>query len=216
MAEAEKNLRIAQKDLAQTKAQVEQLNQELSALRKQFEEKTAEQQDLKAKADLMERRLVAASRLIAGLGSERTRWSQDIEELDARKEKLVGDCLLTSSFLSYTGAFTFTYRHAMVYEMWQGDVAERTIPLTVPFKLEALLTSDVETTQWSSEGLPSDELSIQNGILTMRANRWPLCIDPQMQAVNWIKQREGKQLEGKVGASLESFHAYICSMVAVA
>lgn len=38
----------------------------------------------------------------------------------------------------------------------------------------------------------------QNGILTVRANRWPLCIDPQMQAVNWIKIREGKQLDGKV------------------
>ena len=59
--------------------------------------------------------------------------------------------------------------------------------------------SDVETTLWSSEGLPSDELSIQNGILTVRANRWPLCIDPQMQAVNWIKSREGKLRDGKVG-----------------
>lgn len=29
-----------------------------------------------AKADLMERRLVAASKLIAGLGSERQRWGQ--------------------------------------------------------------------------------------------------------------------------------------------
>ena len=75
-------------------------------------------QDLKQKADLMERRLVAASRLIAGLGSERSRWSADIQELDSRKERLVGDCLLTSSFLSYTGAFTFNYRHAMVYEMY--------------------------------------------------------------------------------------------------
>ena len=66
----------------------------------------------------MERRLVAASRLIAGLGSERSRWSADIQELDSRKERLVGDCLLTSSFLSYTGAFTFNYRHAMEYEMY--------------------------------------------------------------------------------------------------
>lgn len=32
----------------------------------------------------------------------------------------------------------------------------------------------------------------------MRANRWPLCIDPQMQAVSWIKSKEGKQLDGKV------------------
>ena len=48
-------------------------------------------------------------------------------------------------------------------------------------RLETLLTNEVEMTEWASQGLPSDELSIQNGILTVRANRWPLCIDPQMQ-----------------------------------
>lgn len=100
---------------------------------------------------------------------------------------------------SIPGAFTAKYRTAMVYEMWQGDVLTRGVPLSAPFRLEALLTSDVETSMWGSEGLPSDELSIQNGILTVRANRWPLCIDPQMQAVNWIKTREGKSLAGKVG-----------------
>ncbi|KXZ49756.1 DHC2 protein [Gonium pectorale] len=198
VAESERNLRIAQKDLANTKAEVQSLNAQLSQLRQQFEEKTAEQQDLKTKADLMERRLIAASKLIAGLGSERERWTRDIADLEARRDRLIGDCLLTSSFLSYTGAFTATYRHAMVYDMWQDDVRERGVPLTQPFRLEALLTSDVETTAWASEGLPGDELSIQNGILTVRANRWPLCIDPQMQAVNWIKSREGKMLEGKV------------------
>jgi dynein heavy chain, axonemal len=83
--------------------------------------------------------------------------------------------------------------------MWARDVAGASIPLSSPFKLEALLTSDVETAGWASEGLPGDELSVQNGILTCRANRWPLCIDPQMQAVSWIKAREGKQLDGKVG-----------------
>lgn len=110
--------------------QVEELNAMLATLSKQFEEKTAEQQDLKQKADLMERRLVAASRLIAGLGSERSRWTADIEELESRKERLVGDCLLTSSFLSYTGAFTFVYRHKMVYDMWQNDLLERVVPVT--------------------------------------------------------------------------------------
>ena len=48
-------------------------------------------------------------------------------------------------------------------------------------RLETLLTNEVEMTEWASQGLPSDDLSIQNGILTVRANRWPLCIDPQMQ-----------------------------------
>jgi dynein heavy chain, axonemal len=112
--------------------------------------------------------------------------------------RLVGDCLLNSAFLSYTGAFTFEYRKAMVYDLWQQDVLEKKLSVSTPFRLEDLLTSEVETTGWSSEGLPSEELSIQNGILTMRASRYPLCIDPQMQAVSWIKRRCGKELEGRV------------------
>jgi dynein heavy chain len=66
-------------------------------------------QDLRAKADIMERRLLAAERLIAGLGSEKERWGNDIRALDAAREQLVGNCLLCSSFLSYTGDFLVVY-----------------------------------------------------------------------------------------------------------
>jgi len=103
VAEAERNLRAAQKDLADTKERLAELNRTLAALRDQFATKTAEQLDLKAKAEVMERRLNAAERLIAGLGSERARWGADVERLAAAREKLVGDCLLCASFLSYCG-----------------------------------------------------------------------------------------------------------------
>jgi dynein heavy chain len=120
------------------------------------------------------------------------------QELDAKKIALVGDCLLTSGFLSYTGAFTFDYRQDLVFHTWLEDVKERKLPVSEGFALETLLTDEVECGIWAAEGLPSDELSVQNGILTMRASRYPLCVDPQMQAVNWIKSREGKNLEGKI------------------
>ena len=40
--------------------------------------------------------------------------------------------------------------------------------------------------------MPPDELSIQNGILTIQASRFAYCIDPQQQALKWIKKKEEK------------------------
>lgn len=95
-----------------------------------------------------------------------------------------------------TGAFTFDYRQAMLRDTWSTDAAGRAIPLTAPLRLEALLTTSVEVAQWAGEGLPGDELSVQNGLLTTRANRWPLCIDPQ---VRW----EARALQGRCMYSLQ-------------
>ena len=72
------------------------------------------------------------------------RWTKDLEELRQRRIRLLGDCLISSAFLSYVGAFTWDFRNQMVYKDWQGDVLERAIPLSQPFRLENMLTDEVE------------------------------------------------------------------------
>jgi len=184
-AKSEQDLLIIQDELAF-------LQSEIASLRKSYSEKNEELKDLEEKAEQMEKHLLAASQLINGLGSERTRWSAKKDQLLETRSKLVGDCLLAAAFLSYTGAFTFEYRNRIIYEDFLRDIAMRDIPHTPDFKVTNLLTNEVETSRWQSEGLPSDDLSIQNGVLTMRASRFPLCIDPQMQASRWIKTKESK------------------------
>lgn len=44
--------------------------------------------------------------------------------------QLIGDSLLASSFLSYTGAFTFDFRSDMSYVLWLNDLKEREVPLS--------------------------------------------------------------------------------------
>ena len=45
---------------------------------------------------------------------------------------------------------------------------------------------------WNIAGLPKDDTSTENGIIIEKTKRWPLMIDPQIQANNWIKIKEQK------------------------
>nr|DBA23158.1 TPA: hypothetical protein GDO54_014099 [Pyxicephalus adspersus] len=192
VAKLERNYYMSKRDLEKIQAELAAIQIELKTLGERYEAAIAEKQKLQEEAEIMERRLIAADKLISGLGSENIRWTKDLEDLKQRRVKLLGDCLLCSAFLSYEGAFNWEFRKEMVYTEWQQDILDRSIPLSQPFRIESLLTDDVEISRWGSEGLPPDELSIQNGILTTRASRFPLCIDPQQQALNWIKRKEEK------------------------
>ncbi len=63
--------------------------------------------------------------MISGLGREKIRWDGDKEILKIKVIKLIGDCLVCSSFLSYAGPFDYTFRKKMIFEHWRGDVSER-------------------------------------------------------------------------------------------
>lgn len=188
--EAQKKLDSSTNELKRIKETLEELEKNIKELNENLEKRQAEADELKEKADSMEKKLNKANKLIDGLGSERERWSQEIKDLAERRKRLIGDCLLGSSFMCYTGAFTVDFRNKLLKELWFNDLKEKSIPVTDNFHLNNILTSEVQVAQWESEGLPSDEVSIQNGILTHRAHKFPLCIDPQLQAVSWIKERE--------------------------
>lgn len=193
----EKAQQRATQDLEGLMKLLKQLNAEICELNSKFLTANEELTELQLQASLMEKRLAAASKLIRGLTGERTRWTKDISDLHERGVRLVGDCLLASSFLSYLGAFTKDYRSELISKQLFNDLLQRGVPLMQPFRLEALLTTDAAVQAWVANGLPADEHSVQNGILTRKASRFPLCIDPQQQAVSWIKNTYAGKLAVK-------------------
>jgi dynein heavy chain len=46
----------------------------------------------------------------------------------------------------------------------------------------------VQTRAWTIAGLPTDQVSIENGIIISKSRRWPLLVDPQGQAAKFIKK----------------------------
>ncbi|XP_055373636.1 dynein axonemal heavy chain 10 [Condylostylus longicornis] len=187
---AENDLQI--KTLENLNTEIRNLEEKIISLNAQYTEAIKEKDVLMEMMKEAERRLVASNKLLSGLTSEKTRWEIELENLYKDQNQLIGECLICASFLSYTGAFSWEYRKTMLFSDWLNDLLERNIPIQMPFKINNSLTTDVEISSWSSQGLPPDELSIQNGILTLRASRFPLCIDPQLQALTWIKKHEAK------------------------
>eukprot|EP00743_Colponemidia_sp_Colp-15_P002217 GILK01002403.1.p1 GENE.GILK01002403.1~~GILK01002403.1.p1 ORF type:complete len:1329 (-),score=303.46 GILK01002403.1:72-3644(-) len=133
-----------------------------------------------------------ANKLISGLAGEKKRWTQDSQRFADEKARLVGDCGVACAFVSYVGPFNQTFRTHLVKSKIYPDLNEKKIPVTDNLDITRFLVDDGTIGEWNLQGLPTDDLSIQNGILVTRSSRFPLLIDPQGQALAWIKKRESQ------------------------
>ncbi|KAF9801566.1 hypothetical protein SFRURICE_015060 [Spodoptera frugiperda] len=179
----------AKKELEEAEAELEEKENELAEVQRQFDEAMVLKQVVLDEAALCQQKMDAASALINGLSGERIRWTEQSALFKSEIERLVGDILLLIGFLSYSGPFNQEFRNLLISN-WLGDLINRKIPVTMNLNITSELTDNATIGEWNLCGLPTDELSIQNGIIVTKAARFPLLIDPQTQGKNWIKNME--------------------------
>jgi hypothetical protein len=79
----------------------------------------------------------------------------------------------------------------------------------------SLLVDNALVASWVRQGLPSDPTSVQNGTILTNSERWPLMMDPQLQGVVWIKERESKNnLQVRTSRPKQKWHtASVCCIL---
>lgn len=85
----------------------------------------------------------AATALIDGLAGERIRWTDQLAQFKAETERLIGDVVLLTGFLGYTGPFNQEFRGTM-QQTWLDSLTRRKIPVTVSLSIIESLT-DIAT-----------------------------------------------------------------------
>jgi dynein heavy chain len=188
LEEAQSNLAAAESELAEVTALKERLKQ-------RYDDAMGKKNLLEENAMKTRKKMDQANRLINSLADNKTRWIQNANEFKSLKQRLVGDCAKACAFVSYCGPFNADFRNRLLDEYFHNDIMTKGIPVSGNLQLTEFLVDQATIGEWNLEGLPSDELSVQNGIMVTRSSRYPLMIDPQGQAINWIKQREPILLE---------------------
>ncbi|CAF0814718.1 unnamed protein product [Didymodactylos carnosus] len=187
-AMAELNEKRAQ--IADAERQIQEAQKRLDELRANYEKQMAEKEQLRKDCEHMQMMLEKASRLINGLAGEKVRWEQTVADLELQISYVTGDCLLAAAFLSYMGPFLSQYRDHMMNNIWLKEVRKFQIPCNPAFNFASFLSIPTQVRDWNIQGLPSDTFSTENGVIVNRSTRWSLMIDPQAQAIKWIKNME--------------------------
>jgi dynein heavy chain len=183
-------LKEATEKLEIVQEKVRKLQEELDIVMAEKEKAERELNEAVTNETNCKNKLSLARRFIGALGSSSERWTVNIQEYNAQLEVMIGDVLISSAFVSYCGPFPKKYREgikASFFEFIEANNIPKSEMAMDPLKI---LTNDAEKAKWNNQKLPADPVSIENATILTNSERWSLMIDPQLQGIKWIKEKE--------------------------
>lgn len=201
---AEESLRQIQENLAKTLKTKEEKENELNEAKLLIEK-------LEKKKNQCNTRLKNATILNSNLGTEKEEWKRKKENLEQFSINIIGDILISSGIISYLGAFTKSYREEIILQ-WANKIRDSKIPISYNENkspndiMRSIIGDDMEIETWKSQKLPNDNFSTDNALIMSKSRRFCLLIDPQNQALQWLKEKIKMEAELKHNSEKKGRH----------
>ncbi|KAH8395340.1 hypothetical protein KR222_010165 [Zaprionus bogoriensis] len=191
LAAAEKEYADTMAFLAEKRAMAAALEERVAQLNIELDKANEEMKRTEQHAENCRNKLLRAEALIGGLGGEKSRWNKAADDLQDLYDHLPGDVLISCGIIAYLSAVNLQFRSNCVNDWFKKCVALE-IPCSKKYSITAVLGQEVVIQNWQLDGLPNDEFSSENAIISANSSRYSLFIDPQGQANNWLKNMERK------------------------
>ncbi|XP_063970614.1 cytoplasmic dynein 2 heavy chain 1 [Lytechinus pictus] len=155
--------------------------------KRRFQKLNEEAAKLKYELEKEQETIASAENLIGKLEGEYQRWNNQVSELNTELETLPKKAQCAAGFITYLTSSPEDERKQKLAEWSKLCGLER-------FDMRRFLSTESEQLTWKGEGLPSDELSVENAVMILQTNDMsiksslrPFLIDPSLRATEWLK-----------------------------
>lgn len=170
-----------QQRVDECRQQLHELDVATEQLNHNFAEKTQSAGLLEASLRKAEETLNAAQSLLHQLGGENQRWRNQVDTLQREMALVPVKSLLSSGYITYLGGENESSREVHLRDWCSALRVDE-------FNFRTFLASEAQLLTFKKEGLPADNLSMENAIMILNSVRTPLIIDPATQATEWLKK----------------------------
>ncbi|KAG7861843.1 hypothetical protein KL939_000864 [Ogataea angusta] len=187
-------VRVLENELIDTKAKliaidgmINDLQESIEVYKEKYSETIRESEKIKAEMQDVETKVGRSTLLLESLREEKVRWEASVVTFQGQRECLVGNTLLGAAYMSYLGRYNELERREYL-ELWKTELAKYAIPFDTTFNYRASSLKPDQELTWQTNGLPNDELFIENTMMMSADKRFAFLIDPSGLMVDFMEK----------------------------
>ncbi|EGX53504.1 hypothetical protein AOL_s00006g370 [Orbilia oligospora ATCC 24927] len=185
VAELEQKAEETKENASAMMEMIKSLEESIARYKEEYAALISETQAIKTEMSKVQFKVDRSVKLLDSLSSERVRWDESSRSFETQIGTLVGDVLLSSAFLAYSGLYDQQFRKYMLEE-WMNHLQLSGIEYKQHNPVTGYLSSADERLHWQENSLPVDDLCTENAIILKRFNRYPLIIDPSGRVTDFL------------------------------
>lgn len=183
--EQKRKLEESTKKVEDLERQLDELKSKFDTLNNTIKDMEESKLDLEAELDKLETDANNFSNMLYKLKDEKVKWTEIRDGLDEEKQYVDGNSILAATTMIYLGV-CFEEDRNNLNTIFQNKLGTTGFKFSKNYSITKLFNCENEIFTWNENGLPNDDVSIENAIITLNSHRTCYIIDPQYQAKDWL------------------------------